>query len=307
MKIHKLSVINISWTTVVMIFGAMVILQVVQSKNSVALGGDTTIENVGFQGPESVFFDKKSDTYLVSNVNGAPTLKDDNGFISRVSPDGRVTDLKWIDGASSQFTLNAPKGITISRGKLYVTDIDNLRVFDAATGAYQTSYEVAGAGFLNDVVAAPNGDIYFSDTGIGGSPVPAGGDAIYKLSGDTITKFAAGTQLSAPNGLEFHDQIITMVPQGSDKVFEFSAATGAMTTKAQLPQGGLDGVIRLDDGTLFVSSWNGSSVYRLAPSGAITTEVAGVVSPADIEIDSGRNRLLIPLLTLDKIVIHTLN
>ena len=37
----------------------------------------------------------------VSNRNGGPGDMDDNGFISRVSPDGRVLDLKWIDGTDA--------------------------------------------------------------------------------------------------------------------------------------------------------------------------------------------------------------
>src|SRR5256886_1138508 len=42
----------------------------------------------GFLTPESVLHDPAQDIYFVSNINGGPTAKDNNGFISRVRPDG---------------------------------------------------------------------------------------------------------------------------------------------------------------------------------------------------------------------------
>lgn len=53
-----------------------------------------TIEVTGFMTPESVLHDSVADVYLVSNINGTPTDKDDNGFISRVTPAGAIEQLK---------------------------------------------------------------------------------------------------------------------------------------------------------------------------------------------------------------------
>src|SRR2546430_5291507 len=50
----------------------------------------------GFLTPESVLHDPAQDIYFVSNINGGPTTKDNNGFISRVRPDGAVENLKFI-------------------------------------------------------------------------------------------------------------------------------------------------------------------------------------------------------------------
>src|SRR5216684_5633777 len=49
----------------------------------------------GFLTPESVLHDPVQDIYFVSNINGGPTTKDNNGFISRVRPDGAVENLKF--------------------------------------------------------------------------------------------------------------------------------------------------------------------------------------------------------------------
>ncbi len=70
--------------------------------------------------PESVAYASKQNILFVSNMNGDPDKKDQNGFISKVSPsNGSIIELKWITG------LNAPKGIAISNdnSKLYVSDI----------------------------------------------------------------------------------------------------------------------------------------------------------------------------------------
>src|SRR5262245_10177215 len=71
-----------------------------------AWDGKSRVEIPGFQTPESVLYDADNDVYLVSNINGKPLDADDNGFISKVSPDGKITELKWIDGAKDNVKLD---------------------------------------------------------------------------------------------------------------------------------------------------------------------------------------------------------
>ena len=44
----------------------------------------------GFSGPESVRYDEEADVYFVGNFNGDAGALDNNGFISRMTPDGVV-------------------------------------------------------------------------------------------------------------------------------------------------------------------------------------------------------------------------
>ena len=81
----------------------------------------------GFSTPESAVHDTIADVYLVSNINGSPFGDDKAGFISRVSPDGKVLDLKWIDGSSADVELNAPKGLALVAETLYVADVNVVR------------------------------------------------------------------------------------------------------------------------------------------------------------------------------------
>src|SRR3989441_12055605 len=87
----------------------------------------------GFLTPESVLYDSAQDVYFVSNINGSPTAKDNNGFISRVRPDGAVENLKFIEGGHNGVTLHAPKGMALRGDTLWVADIDVVRAFDART------------------------------------------------------------------------------------------------------------------------------------------------------------------------------
>ena len=105
----------------------------------------------GFQTPESVKWDSAQDVYFVSNINGAPSAKDGNGYISRLGPAGMVRDSAFIKG------LNAPKGMALVHDTLWVADIDQVRAFDARTAAPVATVPVPGAVFLNDIAAAPDG------------------------------------------------------------------------------------------------------------------------------------------------------
>src|SRR5206468_12792291 len=100
----------------------------------------------GFLTPESVLHDSVQDIYFVSNINGNPTAKDNNGFISRVRPDGAVENLKFIEGGHGGVTLNAPKGLAIRGDTVWVADIDMVRSFDAKTGAPRDSVSLASLG-----------------------------------------------------------------------------------------------------------------------------------------------------------------
>jgi len=124
------------------------------------------VKYTGLATPESVLYDAENDRYLVSNINGKPTEKDNNGFISVLSPDGEITTLKWIEGGKNKVKLDAPKGLALAKGVLYAADITVVRMFDAKTGAPKGDIPVPGSTFLNDLSSGPDGKIYVSDSGL---------------------------------------------------------------------------------------------------------------------------------------------
>lgn len=265
---------------------------------------DMALENVGFATPESVLHDPVADVYLVSNINGAPVEADGNGFISRLAPDGEVLDLKWIDGEATGVTLNAPKGMAISRDHLFVADIDCLRVFDLTTGEPLEEHCVEGATFLNDVAADGQGNVYFTDSGLDASFGPTGADAIYLLSGGAVMTVASGEELGRPNGVAVVAGGLRIVTFGSGESYGVTP-TGERTDVVAVA-GSLDGVEMMADGSYLVSSWDEQAVIHIGADGTRESVVEDVEAPADIGFDRSRNRILIPLFNGNAVLFRAL-
>jgi sugar lactone lactonase YvrE len=286
---------------------------------------DAPIVVTGFSTPESALRDNVADVYLVSNINGSPAAFDNNGFISRVAPNGVILQLAWIRGGVGGVTLNAPKGMAIRDDTLYVSDIDTVRAFDRVTGAPLAAYAVPNPFtqplFLNDVAVAPNGDVYASDNVNG---------AIFRIDRDgSVSLFASGPELGFPNGLVadgannvswvtwLSNQVRRTNPSG--KVFVVDTIPAPDVSVLGLPDSALllDGYLRLPDGSRIVSSWVTGAIYRISPSGhtvATITSVVGLLQnpsapdgPADVGFDEARGRLLIPLFNRNQLVIFPLD
>lgn len=254
-----------------------------------------TIEakDVGFATPESVYHDIEMGAYLVSNINGAPTALDDNGFITRLGLNGRVAELKWIDGARPDVTLNAPKGMTKLGSTLYVADVTAVRMFDATTGAPKGSIDIPGATFLNDLDAA-DGKVYVTDSGLNAKLEPSGTDAVYSIDKDgKVEKIASGPELKAPNGVTVLDGAVWIAPFGDRSIYRL--VDGKPTEATALPAGGLDGIGSLLDGRLVVASWEGKAVYAGKPGGAFTPLVENIEAPADLCVDNLHDVVVVPM------------
>jgi hypothetical protein len=256
-------------------------------------------KDVGLATPESVLHDSVSDVYLVSNINGQPLDIDGNGFVSKLSPDGKVENLKWIEGGKNKVTLNAPKGLAFLGDVLYVADVDTVRLFDRKTGAPQGEVKIAGATFLNDVVATSDGRILVSDTGMKAGAKglePSGTDAVYQIDkAKKVTPIAKGKELANPNGLLAVGDKIWVSSFGSVGELYALDAKGKKTDAQKISKGSLDGIVGLQGGELLVASWDASAIYRGKPGGDFSALVEDVKSPADIGYDNKRARILVPL------------
>jgi hypothetical protein len=251
-------------------------------------------EVTGFQTPESVLPLADQDVYLVSNINGEPGKADGNGFISKVGPDGKVVELKWIEGGKNGVKLDAPKGMAVRGGELYVADITHVRVFDLATGKSKKDIEIKGASFLNDV-AADADSVYVTDSGLTPDFKPTGSDAVYQIGkDDKAKKLIADKELKGPNGLYVADGKVWVVSYGAKELYHVDGGKKADVT--ELPAGALDGIDALGDGRIAVSSWEAKAVFAGKPGDAWKPLIEGVESPADISVDAKRKQVLVPMM-----------
>ncbi|MFN2571931.1 MAG: SMP-30/gluconolactonase/LRE family protein [Gemmatimonadales bacterium] len=258
----------------------------------------------GFQTPESVRWDSAQDVYFVSNINGNPSAKDGNGFISIVDPAGAIRDSAFIKG------LNAPKGMALVHDTLWVTDIDVVRGFDARTGAPVATVPISGAVFLNDITAAPDGSLYVTDSAIrfgAKGQEHVGTDQIFRVGPDRkVSSAIKNDSLSRPNGITWdaaNQRFIVVSIGGTKSLFAWKPGDAAPSIIGSGP-GGYDGV-EFARGAMLVSSWADSSVYRFA-NGQGAKLISNVASPADIGYDAKRNRVLIPVFTGNRVEIWQL-
>jgi sugar lactone lactonase YvrE len=265
----------------------------------------TVLADTGLRYPESALWDSASGMWLVSNVNGSPLARDDNGFISRMDAMGRPLLWRWIDGADSTVALNAPKGMGLKGDTLFVADIDVVRMFHRSTGRPIGERAVPGATFLNDIDVGPDGTVYVTDTGLrlgAERDEPSGTDAVWRFDARGVAEVVAkDTSLDAPNGVLAERAGIIVV--GRKDVYRLDAQ-GRRTNLPRPPQGSLDGVVRANDGSLLVSSWEGKAVYRLKGTGPWAVAVDSVESPADIGWNRQRGELAIPQMMKNRLVVR---
>jgi sugar lactone lactonase YvrE len=135
------------------------------------------------------------------------------------------------------------------------------------------------------VAAAPDGTLYVSDYTT---------RAIYRIAPDrSVEEFARGTWLGRPNGLVLSDGQLLVADSQGKRIHELDES-GQPLAERELPQGGFDGLVLLEDGTLLVASWDASAIYRLAPDGQVSELFGKITAPADIGLDTKRGLVLIP-------------
>jgi sugar lactone lactonase YvrE len=272
-----------------------------------------TAEVTGFKTPESARYDSAADVFFVSNINGSPTAKDGNGFISRMKPDGTIDSLQFIAGGRDGATLNAPKGLALIGDTLWVADIDAVRAFNARTGAPIATVDLSQfhALFLNDICVGGDGALYITDSGLRskgqGMEHVKGSDRIFRIDAAHHATIALATDsLQSPNGITW---------DASGKRFIIGTYSGVPQILAWSPNrpqpmiigygaGQYDGVEILADRRLIITSWTDSTVT--IRDGNIRTAIRDLPSPADIGIDTRRMHVAVPLLTKDRVDIITI-
>lgn len=231
------------------------------------------------QVPESVYYDKSDKTIYVSNINGKPLDKDGNGFISVLDMEGNVKQLKWVTG------MNAPKGMGVASGKLYVTDIDRLAVIDIADGEIETFYEAPKAKFLNDISIDDDGNVYVSDMNE---------NKIYRLKDKEFKVWKELTgAFDRPNGL-FAEKDYLLAGL-KDRVIKIEYNTKDAETFIE-NTGSIDGLVPYGNGSYLISDWQGRT-HLIAPGKEkikLTDTTSEEVNAADIDYVIDKQMLLIP-------------
>jgi outer membrane protein assembly factor BamB len=194
----------------------------------------------GLSNPESAIPDAAGRFLYVSNVAGEGDARDGNGFIAKLGLDGTLLQREWATG------LDAPKGLALARGRLFVADVTRLVEIDAATGAVVARFDAPGAKFLNDVAIARDGAVLVADSGTA---------QVFALRDGRLETWLQHEQLGAVNGLlPERDRLVVTTMRG--KLLAVDWDTKAITVLAE-GLGDADGVVALGRGAYLVGEWPG--------------------------------------------------
>jgi len=258
-------------------------------------------ETSGFQNPESAVPDVTAGMIYVSNVAGNPADKDGNGFISKLSLDGKMVTEKWITG------LDAPKGLALYGGRLFVADIDKLVEIDIAAGTIAASHEAVGAKLLNDVTADDDGGIYVSDWV---------GNAIWRYADGTFEKWLESDKLMSPNGLLVEGDRLIVAGWGTEIGADYSTKAPGHLLQVSIPDktisdlgngkpvGNLDGLEAYDDDTYLVTDWVAGKVFQIDQKGNAKVLLTLKQGTADLNFDPETRIAVIPLMVEGKVVAY---
>jgi sugar lactone lactonase YvrE len=256
----------------------------------------------GLDAPESALTDPSRGVIYVSNVNGQAGAADGNGYIAKLSADGKMLDQHWVTG------LNAPKGLALHDGKLYAADITKLVVVDTGTGKVVATYDAPGSAFLNDVTAADDGRIFVSDMAK---------DQIWVLNGPVFELWLQDPALQNPNGLLAAPDHLVVAAWGEMNPQDFSTKvpghlktvdykTKKITDLGTEPIGNLDGLEADGQGGYLVTDWVKGALYRIDSSGKAQMLMDLDQGSADLHYDPNAKLAIIPIMKDNAVVAYRL-
>lgn len=199
----------------------------------------------GFSMPESVTSTGKR--FFVSNQGQDVFSKDGDGFISEISGDGKLVELKF---APLKGVLNAPKGMTIADDVLYVADLDRVVGFDINTRKTVFEILIPETQVLNDICRLDDGFIGVTETVSGN---------IYKINTKTKSFEIIGN-IPTVNGIAYNRNTNLLVVCSNGKNYGeggifIKKGSNPFEELSGIPQGFFDGIEFLDDDNLLISDW----------------------------------------------------
>ena len=237
--------------------------------------------------PESVLFDGEHKVLYASNIDGTdPWAKDGKGSVAKVGLDGKVIATEWVSG------LNAPKGMGLYMGKLYVADLNELVVIDIAGSKIEKRIAVTGAEGLNDVSVSKSGIVYVSDSKL--KKIFTVKDGVSELLLDT---------LKGPNGVLIRGDDFYLLDAGG--MFKMNKDK-TLTKITDGMDGGTDGIENISGNDFIISCWQGVVWYVSADGSKqqLLDSRPDKKNSADIGMDAKNKIIYVPTFWRNTIIAY---
>ncbi len=222
----------------------------------------------------------------VSLIDGNGSKADGKGGVAILDESGKIINKNWVTG------LNAPKGMGVFKGKLYVSDINEVVKIDVKSGKVETKIPIEGTVFLNDIAIDGKGAVFVSDSRLG---------TVYSIVDDKPTLYLS--DVKSVNGLKFINNELhilsgpTLVKSDKDKK-QTLIASG-------LASGG-DGLEPYKNGGFIATCWAGL-IYHIKADGTfdlLLDSRADKINTADIGFDAKKNILYVPTFMKNSVVAY---
>lgn len=260
---------------------------------SISSNAQTTKTITGFNHVESVASDG---TFIYAADIGKelnPTTKDGDGQILKLDKKGTILDATFV-----KERLDAPKGLALHKGVLFVNDIDRLLAIDLKTGSklYEIDFSKHSS-FLNDIVVWDTTTLYVSATDQ---------SKLYKVNlvDKCYSEIKTDITISGINGLFCYKKANRIYVNGFGTDNKANGVIGYINlkdnsfTRITNLEGYYDGIFISND-VLYVSNWvafekkgivQGIGIYGSNRVSKITT--TPIAGPADFIIE--KDQLIIP-------------
>ena len=209
--------------------------------------------------------------------------------------------IKTIVQGGAATDLADPKGLSIVRNKLCVTDVTVIRCFKPHHGRTDAPGYAGGCAVPErpSRIAAPR--VYVSDSMA---------NVIYRVAKNgTVRQINLPARFGAPNGVAIHPitkqlWFVTAPGQAGQAEIARRTARGAIKlVKSNSAFTSLDG-LTFKRSTAYVTDFQTGELWRLSPRGKLKRRATLTGSPANLTYATPLNRLLIPRLNGNDLVVR---
>lgn len=244
--------------------------------------------------PESAAWDNRRRVFYLSNYDGYNrSLAEGQQAISRVSPDGRVLEQRWLEG------LFNPTGLAVHRDRLYAVERNAVAVIDIKKRKIVGRITLPGAVFPNDIAGDAAGTLYVSDSGA---------HVVFRVAGQKAEAWLQGGEIANPNGLCLAGRELLVGNNGDRSLKAVSLDSRRVRTLTRFRSGIIDGIAVDGKGNILLSH-NEGRLYWIDKDGVcqkiLDTTVIGT-NLADFAFAAETGLLVVPTFTGNSLVAYRL-
>ena len=183
---------------------------------------------------------------------------------------------------------------------LWVADADGVHGFNRTTGDQEAfiDFSAIDHGFLNDIAQGTDDALYVTDTGR---------MRVYRVLNGEIEVAIQDSSIGNPNGITWDaaNERFVLAPWNSSQTFQtFQIGSTELTPLGESEGENFDGIEMVDGRALVASQWDTS--LRVVENGVAIPYINLPGRPADIAIDTQRNRVAVPYIALNRVDVWAL-